>query len=118
MRFRHAAALALVVWYMIIPPASGIWRPGYRTNPTAPLSKWYFYNESWTRAAWSPADRAHAKEFDSKAACEATKEKVYPAHPPIPRTAGGGMTERIETYREFGSHTICLASDDPRLNGN
>jgi hypothetical protein len=61
---------------------------------------------------------AHAKEFDSKAACEATKEKIYPAHPrPISPTAGGGLKERIETYREFGSHTICVSSDDPRFKG-
>jgi hypothetical protein len=113
----HATALALVGWYMIIPPSSGIRRPGYpRTNPAAPLSRWSFYNESWDHDAWPPADRAHAKEFDLKAACEAKKEKVYPAHPPpIPRTAGGDMTERIETYREFGSHTICVSSGDPRF---
>jgi len=117
MKPRHAAALALVGWYMIIPPSSGIRRPGYpRTNPSAPLSRWEFYNESWFTDTWGPVDRAHAKEFDSKAACEATKEKVYPSHlPPIPQNVGGDARETLESVREFGSHTICVSSDDPRL---
>ena len=118
MRIRHAAALALVGWYMIIPPPSEIRRPGYpRTNPSAPLSRWEFYNDSWFTDTWGPVDRAHAKEFDSKAACEATKEKVYPSHllQPVPRNVGGDASEKLEAIREFASHTICVCSDDPRL---
>jgi hypothetical protein len=117
---RHVAALALVGWYMIIPPSSGIRRPGYpRTNPSAPFSKWGFYNESWFTNTWGPEDRAHAKEFDSKAACEAKKkEEIYPAHLPLPQNVkGGDARERIESAREFGSQTICVSSDDPRLKG-
>jgi hypothetical protein len=115
----HSAALALVVWYMIIPPSSGIRRPGYpRTIPAAPLSKWYFWNESWLHNPWGPGDRAHAKEFDSKAACEAKKtEEIYPAHLPLGslNSLGGDERETIESARESGSHTICVSSDDPRL---
>jgi len=114
---RHAAALGLVVWYMITPPFSGIRRPGYRTNPAAPLSKWYFYNELDPHNPWGPIDISHAEKFDSKAACEAKKEKVYPSHlPPIPLNTGGDARERLESVREFGSHTICVSSDDPRFN--
>jgi hypothetical protein len=29
--------------------------------------------------------------------------------------AGGDVKERIEINRELGSHTICIATDDPRL---
>ena len=34
MNLRHAAALALVGWYLMVPPLS---------NPSAPLSKWNLY---------------------------------------------------------------------------
>jgi hypothetical protein len=104
MKSRHAAALALVVWYMIIPPSSGIRRQGYpRTNPAAPLSKWYFWNESWLHNPWGPADRAHAKEFDSKATCEAKKkEEIYPAHLPLGSLNGLGGT-RAKGSKELES---------------
>jgi hypothetical protein len=48
MKLRHAVALAFVGLCLIVPPMA---RHGYfrahraYTNPTAPLSKWYYYNE-------------------------------------------------------------------------
>ncbi len=37
MKFRHAAALALIGWYVIVPPAP---------DPTLPLSQWRVVHES------------------------------------------------------------------------
>ena len=112
MKSRHAAALGLVVWYLIIPPASGIHRRGHYANPSAPLAKWYFYS-GWKEPY---IDRAHAKEFDSEATCEALKEKYYPAHPPpLSLIQGAEIRDRVEKSREFSSYATCVSSDDPRF---
>jgi hypothetical protein len=109
---RHAAALALVGWYLIIPPLKGLGR-----DERAPLSKWFFYNE--LKFPHNPDDRAHAIEFQTANQCEEKKEEIWPAHPPpIPPTVGGGMRERVERNRETGAKSRCVASDDPRLNSN
>jgi hypothetical protein len=109
MNLRHAAALALVGWYLITPPF-GIRIPGHYANSAAPLAKWRFYNELHRRTP-NRLDKARAKEFDSKAACEAKRAELYPTL----SVQGATVKERIEINRELGSQTICIATDDPRL---
>jgi hypothetical protein len=41
MKLRHAAALALVGWYLMAPPMSS-WPGTPWIDPNAPLSKWQF----------------------------------------------------------------------------
>ena len=56
MKLRHAAALALCGWYLMLPPFTGdLSHPGASTDPSRPLSKWL------------PAWRTSA--FDSATAC-------------------------------------------------
>ncbi len=44
---------------------------------------------------------------------------AWPANPPpIPRNIGGGMTERVEMWRELGAKSYCVSADDPRLKPN
>lgn len=65
----HAAALALVSWYLMLPPVAS----DGRIQKDAPLSQWYIFSN-----------------FETKAECE--KE----------RQVSSGVT-------------LCIASDDPRL---
>jgi hypothetical protein len=111
---RHAAALALVGWYMMLPPYKLVYQGSQsRADPGAPLEKRLFYNE--LRNPNSEV-RTNAKAFDSKAACEVTKEQLYPAHPPpLPAGSGAEIRDRIERSREYASYAICVSSDDRRF---
>jgi hypothetical protein len=87
MNLRHAAALALVGWYLTLPPLVGSYgRGSYHAG--AALSKWLFYNELKSDIR-NPEDRVHAMEFRSAEACEATRAEKWPPNlPPIPPTVG------------------------------
>jgi hypothetical protein len=74
MKPRHRAALALIVWYLMLPPflkknQFGIWH----ADPSAALSKWNFYNElnNFT------SDQAHAFEFKTYDECERKRKEFY-----------------------------------------
>jgi hypothetical protein len=105
MNLRHAAALALVGWYMITPPFA---------NASAPVAKWGFYNDLPPRTPNRPTDIAHAKEFDSKAACESKKAEILPTLS-ASSVRGGDIQEWIARHNTIASHTICVSSDDRRL---
>jgi hypothetical protein len=97
MNLRHAAALALVGWYLMVPPYVN-----RKLSTDAPLSKWEVYVAS-----------------DSADECEALKTASL-------KTAGqekitgkdGAVTERgakvIALWFQL-SNSQCIASDDPRL---
>lgn len=86
---RHAAALALLGWYLMTPPLRS---PGGELEPEAPLSKWR-----------SP----HA--FDTAKACENAKESfVKSAKREKERDPAAAFSGAILLSQ-------CIASDDPRL---
>ena len=90
MNLRHAAALALVVWYLMVPPEYR--HDGMLTfRRDAPLTK-------WTRG-WG---------FDGEAAC---KEAI--ASPS--KHSGSYQTFHQALVAEQMSNGRCIASDDPRL---
>jgi hypothetical protein len=67
MKSRRAAALALVMWYLLIPP-----NKGQRFDTSAPPSKWTVFSAYWTRedcetdqAGWAAAK---VKEHNDDAA--------------------------------------------------
>jgi hypothetical protein len=94
MNLRHAAALALVGWYLMVAPSSRKhvdpdpteFDPSISTNFHAPLSKWTTIGE-----------------FDSAAECHQQREKQ--------------MKQHLYNLCDFSSTlTIrCVATDDPRL---
>lgn len=112
MKLRHAVALAFVGWCLVVPPmASHDYFRAHRAYTTAPLSKWYYYNEQ----LGSNNDRAHALVFASKAECEAKRKATYLSwlagkHPPPYWDQRG-----LDTATEEASHAMCVSSDDPRL---
>jgi hypothetical protein len=102
MKSRHAAALALVGWYLMTPPLNLAGVP----DSGAPISSWH--NE---------------RSFDSARDCEEGKDTVLES-----RLEGAKRLEEIQiqkdpegfakyirwTRSEFAA-SKCIATDDPRL---
>ena len=94
MKLRHAAALALVGWYLMLPPLDhGV------PIVKAPYSEW----DNW-------------QGFDTADACQAKKsffqnEALEPA-----QKIGETATQLAMDCRFFDA--LCIATDDPRLKAN
>src|ERR1700691_332662 len=98
MKPRHAAALALVGWYLMVPPLSN------RTGPierSGALAKW----EAWFA-------------FDTAAECEARVKTLTDAA--IGRLkaqpVASATEQRISDLQALNAR--CVATDDPRLKSN
>jgi hypothetical protein len=105
MNSRHAAALALVGWYLMVPPSIKVGHnPRHagrdRVVPysDAPILKW-----NW------------AGSFDSVEACQRDQEKeIVKAQKLEPAQPAAKRDRSVETgFWE----ARCIASDDPRLKG-
>ncbi len=91
MKLRHAAALALVGWYLMVPPLNADGTP----NAHAPLSQWSMDGSYDT--AKECTDRFHS---DMNVAAGLKRDL-------------GGMNARLSVNDEQ-----CIATDDPRLKGS
>jgi hypothetical protein len=99
MNLRHAAALALVGWYLMTPPIiaeNGV----AKADPTAPLSQ-------WTHGG---------RIFHSKGNCE-TQRKYLDAESHKTPTEPIGSLQAMNRGLETLTNTLCIRSDDPRLKG-
>jgi hypothetical protein len=98
MRFRPAAALALVGWHLLEPPfkasASFASNGKYDAVSEAPLSKWY-----------------HVASFDEARLCEMARHLRTAASKDAEANGGHKVVAAIGQYAE------CIATDDPRLKG-
>jgi hypothetical protein len=97
MNLRHAAALALVGWYLMVPPFIKV---GDRVVPdsSALLSKWYW-----------------AGSFDSVDACERNQEgEIVKAQK---RKLAQPTAKRGRSVEMGFWEARCIATDDPRLKG-
>jgi hypothetical protein len=90
MKVRHAAALALVGWYLVLPPMNS-WKGLPWIDRNAPLSKWQ------QRAA-----------FNSAKDCEVARKKHETDFALAVKSAN-----HISSPIDDGAR--CVASDDPRL---
>ncbi len=85
MKLRHTAALALVGWYLIVPPyAANI----YSCDQNAPISKWLKF-----------------QSFESESACLEYMEMMR---------SNKGFTRDSPTYYRT-IYSKCISSDDPGL---
>jgi hypothetical protein len=100
MAIRHAAALALVGWYLMVPPAI----PGTgQVNQSAPLSQWTIRHL-----------------FPRNEGCEAAKSRL---HQEALAAQTQNDAEARRGLRDPDSHCIlcnaqCVAENDPRLKPN
>ena len=98
MNIRHAAALALVGWYLMTPP------PLFHSTPDvdldAPLRKWTVY-----------------EALDSAQECEADRNASY--HLANQKALGDPTDDpKLRIMRDQLAASQCIATDDPRLKGN
>ncbi|MGO9266812.1 MAG: hypothetical protein ACLQBA_18355 [Candidatus Binataceae bacterium] len=95
MTFRHAAALALVGWYLMIPPIGNDLQD-FKKNLKTPLSTWI-------------QDSA----YDSAKDCEAAKDSLLEK-----RMSKNESRFDPDSAARFALATAvgkCVSSDDPRL---
>ena len=92
MSARHVAALALVVWYLMVPPPRTV-GDHFETNFYAPLPK-------WTRL----------QMFDLKSQCESERE-AYQQKP----TGDLVIMLGVAGARATTKASQCVAADDSRL---
>lgn len=100
MHIRHAAALSLIGWYLMVPP----FVPNtHEVNKSAPLSQW-----------------TKRRTFPKNEGCEAAKERV--------QKAGLAHQAQIDAIGRHRNHNPelhcalcqaqCVPADDPRLKSN
>jgi hypothetical protein len=102
MRTRHAASLALVAWYLLIPPIGA----DNKVDAHAALSQWRkgvtFQSEKECDDSLKDAIQNPMTPDEYQAAAEATrKAKMNPL-------SKSEMTKRT-------AESLCVAADDPRI---
>jgi hypothetical protein len=119
MTLHHAAALALVGWYLMVPFADA---PGKPPNLHAPLSQWNQMGAFDTAVACDK-ERESRRKLASDA-LEQVKHEIEalpdtgnrPLSEAAPKVYSDDVTASTEAVAVAASR--CIASDDPRLKGN
>jgi hypothetical protein len=112
----HAAALALVGWYLMTPPPL---QPSWSTSLWSHL-RFKTYLDDPDYVPWpdtkAPIGRWQVLgRFDSEAECQAELDKQREEHPYSP---GLSEDERGLTFYFWSQSSACFAGDDPRLRCN
>jgi hypothetical protein len=95
MKNRHAAALALVGWYLLAPPLMDPDEAHEQTALMAPLAHWFPYDE-----------------FDSVSECH--KREAY-FQTVAARQLAKSYDEKDRAAAFRARNVQCIATDDPRL---
>ena len=133
MTFRHAAALALVGWYLIVAPQSKSWWTGEESyDDSAPLSRWIIEQsfdkalyceaviqtrknkeaeaiQNWAKAESSRSDETPIASMNEEHRKQAANE-VLQRDPDDSQSWAHDIDEGIRM-----DHAHCISSDDPRL---
>jgi hypothetical protein len=99
MKPRHAAAVALVGWYLISPPIIRIPRSGCRVNPAAKLRYWKVRGNYPSIGDCDAAGRAILKLANANS--DHLPDDLIDLSP--------------YALRELTQSLLCISSDDPRL---
>lgn len=108
MKARHAAALALVGWYLMVPPFTELPPPSsdpppFDVNFKAPLSEWDI-----------------SKSFDKAEDCERLRKEVQTKEQSFAYPANMSKLNIVASrlaYLAARASAQCIATDDPRLKG-
>ncbi len=128
MKLHHAAALALVGWYLMTPP----W--GFRTDPRlgvpmwdvdthAPISKWeivdaYDSVERCKDALNWLGERARRRWIEQeKKLSDEQLDKIQGSNTPLQDSSLSDARLELRLFSEYDAGK-CIATDDPRLKGN
>ena len=101
MNLRHAVALALVGWYLMVPPIV-IEGETAKVDGSVPLSQW---------------DRGN-RVYQTESACEETRAKLRAIAESHKNWIGpsGSVAAASDRYVLL-TNQLCIATDDPRLKG-
>jgi len=117
-KLRHAAALALTGWYLVVPqPDSPVKRPNFK----APLSQWNQMG-AFDSAAACDKERESRRQLALEALDQVKREiEALPdtGNRPLREVAPKVYQDDV-TVSDFAlgiTASRCIASDDPRLKG-
>jgi hypothetical protein len=110
MKLRHAAALALVGWYLMVPPLhkSGVW-----------TRFWYGQFADWnTVNSFDSAKECEDYRRQMIAAAQNSSKHAVSEYPPADAQAlpdGKVYSPSAKKLYDPYPTAVCIASDDPRL---
>jgi hypothetical protein len=115
MNLRHAAALALVGWYLMVPQPDA---PGRAPNVNAPLSQWNqmgaFDSASNCEKERESRRRLAVKALDEvQQEIDAVPDSTQPLVKVAPKVAQDSVD--VSSFAIGIEASRCVASDDPRL---
>ena len=114
MKLRHAAALMIAGWYLLLAP----YHSGVPNHPAASKSPSGLYDFSAPLSSWTKQG-----SFNSEADCKRKKDSLYRQQLDENTLAKStGNSPRLEKRASFNQmarffHAQCIATDDPRLKG-
>jgi hypothetical protein len=111
MKPRHAAALALVGWYLMVPPLD---RKG-DIDQDAAISKWRVVASADTIAGCKRAKADLEAELKRYRPTQAERDNPNSNDPAVLQALREELMQRITLYLELESTAACIATDDPRL---
>jgi hypothetical protein len=112
MRLRHAAALALTGWYLMVPPFGADGQP----QPITPLGQWEILESTDSAADCASARNGYISgKLQPKEEMLAQDWVDNPAKHPKLLHIGQRM---LQTSPLRLLKLVCIATDDPRLKGN
>ncbi len=95
MKPRHTAALALVGWYLLIPP---LVNAPYKVDTEAPLTSWKV-----------------SQTFDTREECDKSLLAAHAKYKPTATAPIGTIKKGTRAFALQMTFTRCVSSDDPRL---
>ena len=108
MKPRHAAVLAIVGWYLMVPPMNEI-----TLNALAPLSRWAIADsfDSASECRQALKQKKVIADDEKKQRVAEDERRLQHSEPP------SANIEQI-AIEEQSRRSVCVATDDPRLRGN
>jgi hypothetical protein len=95
MKPRHAFALALVGWYLLLPP---LVNAPYKVDTEAPLASWKVY-----------------QTFDTRDECDKSRLAVRDKYEHTASAPVGSIKKGTRAFALQMTFAQCISSDDPRL---
>jgi len=95
MKATHAAALALVAWYMLVPP---LVNEPYKIDTEAPMSSWKVY-----------------QTFNTSAECQHLLSSAQSKYKPTATAPSGTIKRGTRAFALQMVFAQCVKSDDPGL---
>jgi hypothetical protein len=118
MNLRHAAALALVGWYLMIPAMVHKEDWPSVNRPTAPLSEWFTWNWFDTADACTKARSALLARGEGNAFNDYRRWLAGRAPSDDLLDEWASTYSIVSATNDAYHRSMCVATDDPRLNSN